>query len=90
MKAIDLIQNDVPPIKIEESIEKALNWMDEFKVNHLPVIIIAFTSRASMGSSTSVQSFSSPFFTTSQSSLRSRPGALCPSRPATVQRMHIG
>ena len=38
MKAIDLIQNDVPPIKIDESIEKALNWMDEFKVNHLPVI----------------------------------------------------
>jgi len=38
MKAIDLIQNDVPPIKIEESIEKALNWMDEFKVNHLPVV----------------------------------------------------
>ena len=38
MKAIDLIQNDVPAIKIDESIEKALNWMDEFKVNHLPVV----------------------------------------------------
>ena len=38
MKAIDLIQNDVPPIKFDESIEKALNWMDEFKVNHLPVV----------------------------------------------------
>ena len=38
MKAIDLIQNDVPPIKIDESLEKALNWMDEFKVNHLPVV----------------------------------------------------
>lgn len=38
MKAIDLIQNNVPPIKIDETIEKALNWMDEFKVNHLPVI----------------------------------------------------
>ena len=38
MKAIDLIQNDVPPIKFDESIEKALSWMDEFKVNHLPVV----------------------------------------------------
>jgi predicted transcriptional regulator len=38
MKAIDLIQNNVPPIKIDETIEKALNWMDDFKVNHLPVI----------------------------------------------------
>tara|TARA_B110000046_G_scaffold178656_1_gene206759 strand:+ start:182 stop:844 length:663 start_codon:yes stop_codon:yes gene_type:complete len=38
MKAIELIQNDVPPIRIDEPIEKALAWMDEFKVNHLPVL----------------------------------------------------
>ena len=38
MKAIDLIQNDVPPIKFDETIEKALSWMDEFKVSHLPVL----------------------------------------------------
>ena len=38
MKAIELIQNDVPPIRIDEPIEKALAWMDEFKVSHLPVL----------------------------------------------------
>lgn len=38
MKAIDLIQNDIPPVRIEESINKALNWMDEFKLNHIPVV----------------------------------------------------
>ena len=36
MKAIELIQNNVPPVRINESIEKALNWMDEFKLNHIP------------------------------------------------------
>ena len=38
MKAIELIQNDIPPVRINETIEKALNWMDEFKLNHIPVI----------------------------------------------------
>tara|TARA_B100001027_G_C16262621_1_gene330257 strand:- start:356 stop:1024 length:669 start_codon:yes stop_codon:yes gene_type:complete len=38
MKAVDLIHNDVPPILPEESMEKALSWMDEFKVKHLPVV----------------------------------------------------
>ena len=38
MKAIELIQNNVPPVRINESIEKALNWMDEFKLNHIPVV----------------------------------------------------
>ncbi len=38
MKAFELIQNDVPPLRINESIKKAMIWMDEFKVNHLPVI----------------------------------------------------
>ena len=38
MKAVDLINNDVPPIMPKESMEKALLWMDEFKVKHLPVV----------------------------------------------------
>ena len=38
MKEIELIQNDIPPVRINESIEKALNWMDEFKLNHIPVV----------------------------------------------------
>ncbi len=38
MIAIDLITNHVPPVKSNETIEKALFWMDEFRVNHLPVL----------------------------------------------------
>lgn len=38
MKAIELIQNDIPPVRTNETIEKALNWMDEFKLNHIPVV----------------------------------------------------
>ena len=38
MKAIELINNDVPPIRPYEAVEKALSWMDEFKVKHLPVV----------------------------------------------------
>ena len=38
MLAVDLIKDDVPPIKPHESLEKALNWMDEFRVSHLPVV----------------------------------------------------
>ena len=38
MKAIELIQSNVPPVRINEPIEKALNWMDEFKLNHIPVV----------------------------------------------------
>lgn len=38
MLAINLIKDDVPPIKPYESLEKALNWMDEFRVSHLPVV----------------------------------------------------
>ena len=38
MLARDLIKDDVPPIKPYESMEKALNWMDEFRVSHLPVV----------------------------------------------------
>ena len=38
MIARDLIKDDVPPIKPFESMEKALDWMDEFRVSHLPVV----------------------------------------------------
>jgi CBS domain-containing protein len=38
MIASDLITNHVPPVKSNETIEKALFWMDEFRVNHLPVL----------------------------------------------------
>ncbi|GAB4148779.1 MAG: CBS domain-containing protein [Bacteroidia bacterium] len=38
MKAIDLISDEIPPIKLEESAEKALRWMDEFRVSNLPVV----------------------------------------------------
>ena len=38
MIARELIIYDVPPIKPDESMEKALNWMDEFRVSHLPVV----------------------------------------------------
>ena len=38
MIARDLIKDDVPPIKPFESMEKALDWMDEFRVTHLPVV----------------------------------------------------
>jgi len=38
MKAVNLINNDVPPIRPYETMDKALFWMDEFKVKHLPVV----------------------------------------------------
>lgn len=38
MIASSLITDIVPPILINESCEKALIWMDEFKVSHLPVV----------------------------------------------------
>jgi acetoin utilization protein AcuB len=38
MTAKDLITEEVPPLKISDSGSKALRWMDEFKVSHLPVI----------------------------------------------------
>lgn len=38
MLAKDIIIDTIPPIKPNESGEKALNWMDEFKVVHLPVV----------------------------------------------------
>lgn len=38
MIASSLITDIVPPILYNESCEKALIWMDEFKVSHLPVV----------------------------------------------------
>ncbi|HEU4718564.1 MAG TPA: CBS domain-containing protein [Bacteroidia bacterium] len=38
MLASQLINDDIPPLKVEDTAEKALRWMDEFRVSHLPVI----------------------------------------------------
>lgn len=38
MLASDLISDDVPPLKITDTGDLALEWMDEFRVSHLPVI----------------------------------------------------
>jgi len=38
MKAIELISEDIPPLTHTDTGEKALRWMDEFKVSHLPVL----------------------------------------------------
>ena len=38
MIAIDLITYDIPPLVHTDTGEKALIWMDEFKVSHLPVL----------------------------------------------------
>jgi len=38
MIAKNLIIDDIPPIKPSETMEKALDWMDEFKISHLPVV----------------------------------------------------
>jgi acetoin utilization protein AcuB len=38
MLAIDLISEEIPPLKISETAEKAHLWMEEFKVSHMPII----------------------------------------------------
>jgi len=38
MRAIDLITEEIPPLVHTDTGEKAINWMDEFKVSHLPVL----------------------------------------------------
>jgi len=38
MRAIDLITEEIPPLTHNDTGERALNWMDEFKVSHLPVL----------------------------------------------------
>jgi len=36
--AIDLISDEIPPLKDTDTGIRALSWMDEFKVAHLPVV----------------------------------------------------
>jgi acetoin utilization protein AcuB len=38
MHAIDLITSDIPPLRPQDDIGRALDWMEEFKVGHLPVV----------------------------------------------------
>jgi acetoin utilization protein AcuB len=38
MKAIELISEDIPPLTHTDTGEKALRWMEEFKVSHFPVL----------------------------------------------------
>lgn len=38
MNASDLITLDIPPLKPGDDIGRALDWMEEFKVGHLPVV----------------------------------------------------
>ncbi|NRA12744.1 MAG: CBS domain-containing protein [Crocinitomicaceae bacterium] len=38
MRAINLITDDIPPLNHNDTGERALHWMDEFKVSHLPVL----------------------------------------------------
>jgi acetoin utilization protein AcuB len=38
MIAEELINQMIPPLKISDSVEKAVRWMEEFRVNQLPVV----------------------------------------------------
>lgn len=38
MNASDLITHDIPALKPTDDIGRALDWMEEFKVGHLPVV----------------------------------------------------
>jgi len=38
MHAIDLITPDIPPLRPQDDVGRALDWMEEFKVGHLPVV----------------------------------------------------
>ena len=38
MRVEELISEYIPPLKYSETGEKALNWMNEFRVSHLPVL----------------------------------------------------
>jgi len=38
MLAQDLITDEIPPIKTTDTGLKAMKWMDEFKVSHLPIV----------------------------------------------------
>src|SRR6185369_7449062 len=34
----DLITDEIPPLKITDTVELALDWMEQFKVSHLAVV----------------------------------------------------
>jgi CBS domain-containing protein len=38
MHAIDLITSDIPPLRPQDDVGRALDWLEEFKVSHLPVV----------------------------------------------------
>lgn len=38
MIAADLINNIIPSLKTTDSVQDALDWMDEFRVSHLPIV----------------------------------------------------
>lgn len=38
MHAIDLITMDIPPLRPQDDVSRALDWLEEFKVGHLPVV----------------------------------------------------
>ncbi|MBL0127109.1 MAG: CBS domain-containing protein [Flavobacteriales bacterium] len=38
MHAQDLITPDIPPLRPQDEVGRALDWMEEFKVGHLPVV----------------------------------------------------
>ena len=38
MLAKELITDDIPPLKTNDTGLMAINWMDEFKVSHLPIV----------------------------------------------------
>ena len=38
MHAIDLITSDIPPLRPQDDVSRALDWLEEFKVGHLPVV----------------------------------------------------
>ncbi|MEW6467482.1 MAG: CBS domain-containing protein [Bacteroidota bacterium] len=38
MLSVDLITDEIPPLKVTDTVAKALSWMEEFRVSHLPVV----------------------------------------------------
>lgn len=38
MLAKDLITDEVPPLKLNDPVSKALGWMEEFRLMHIPVV----------------------------------------------------
>ena len=38
MLVSDLITDEIPPLKTSDTVEMALDWMEQFKVSHLPLV----------------------------------------------------